>query len=66
MIWPDRFFIYWKKTKNSIDRKKEEDRMKLVGISILFIVLWLVVCMPELNSVSQSTKEGFKIYIQFW
>lgn len=40
--------------------------MKLVGISILFIVLWLVVCMPELNSVSQSTKEGFKIYIQFW
>jgi len=35
--------------------------MRLLGIAILLIILWLVVCMPELNSALDSSNEGLRI-----
>jgi hypothetical protein len=40
--------------------------MRMIGISILFIVLWLVVCMPELNSALEYTGSSLKIAILHW
>ena len=40
--------------------------MRLMGIAILLIILWLVVCMPELNSALDSTDEGLRTSALLW
>ncbi len=37
--------------------------MRTIGISILLIVLWLVVCMPELFSALESTGSSLQIAV---
>jgi len=37
------------------NHKREVGRMKVIGISALFIVLWLVVCMPQLNNAMEES-----------
>jgi len=38
----------------------------MIGLSLLFLVLWLVVCMPELNNVMEATGSSLKIAVLYW
>lgn len=40
--------------------------MKIVGISALLVVLWLVVCMPELNNAMESTGANSIVALLHW
>jgi hypothetical protein len=56
-----------RKEKQGLDRKKKEAAgMKIVGISALLIVLWLVVCMPELNRAMESAGSSSIIAVLHW
>jgi len=45
---------------------KEVAQMRILEISILFILLWLVVCMPELNNALESADASLRIAILHW
>ncbi len=39
--------------------------MRMIGISILLLVLWLVVCMPEINNALE-TGTSLRVAILHW
>lgn len=40
--------------------------MKFIGIFLLFIMLWLVVCMPQITAVLGLEDTSLKIAILHW
>jgi hypothetical protein len=40
--------------------------MRTLGLSVLLILLWLVVCMPELFSAMDSAEASLQIAVLHW